>query len=71
MRKLKPAGLLAASGTMVAATASTLNRHESVGGLRGDFWIGFAIGLALVLIGAAAVLMFRRPKDEGPNGSWR
>ncbi len=71
MRKLKPAGLLAASGAVIAATAATLNRHESVGGLPGDFWIGFAIGLGLVLIGAAAVLMIRRPRDEGPNGSRR
>jgi cytochrome bd-type quinol oxidase subunit 2 len=69
MRKLKPVGVIAAAGAVIAATASTLNRHEAVAGRWGDFWIGFAIGLALVLLAAAVVLMIRRAKDQGSNGS--
>jgi hypothetical protein len=71
MRKLKPVGVLAAAAAVIAATAATLNRHDSVGGLPGDFWIGFAIGLSLVLLSAAVILMMRRANDRGPNGSPR
>ena len=71
MQKLKPVGLLAASAAVIAATASTLNRHDSIAGLPGDFWIGFAIGLGLVLLSAAVVLMIRRARDQEPNGSRR
>lgn len=71
MRKLKPVGILAASGAVIAATAATLSRHDEVAGLPGDFWIGFAIGLSLILVSAAVVLMIRRANDEGPNGSRR
>jgi hypothetical protein len=58
MDQRRRAVVLAASGAIIAS-ASVLLLDRDGHGLHADFWRGFSIGLALVLIAAAVVLLMR------------
>jgi hypothetical protein len=71
MDRRRRAGAIAASGAAISGSAGSLaaTHHGSSAGLPGSFWIGFGIGLALVLLAAAVVLTIRRANDQRSNGS--
>jgi hypothetical protein len=61
MDQRRRAALLAASGAIIAASPVILSGHAN--GPSADFWRGFPIGMAIVLIIAAAVLL-KRSKNQ-------
>jgi hypothetical protein len=65
MQNRRRAAALGGTGAAIAALGATVDRHQTVAGMPGDFWIGLAIGLALTLAIAGAILMRRGSRDFG------